>query len=112
MRDNRERLQDIVDAIAQIERYAPVRKEDFRENELVQIWIIHHLQVIGEAASSLSPELRSCTSDIPWQAIIGLRNILVHAYFRVDPDELWVVVEKDIPFLKKRVGEILEGLSP
>jgi uncharacterized protein with HEPN domain len=112
MRDDRERLQDIVDAIAQIERYAPARKEDFLENELVQVWIIHHLQVIGEAASSLSSELRSCTPDIPWQAVIGLRNILVHAYFRVDPDELWAVVEKDIPFLKKRVGEILEDLSP
>lgn len=108
MRDDRERLLDIFDAITQIERYAPAVKEDFLENELVQVWIIHHLQVIGEAASSLSPEVRRCTPKIPWQAIVGLRNILVHAYFRVDPEELWVVVERDIPLLKKSVGDLLE----
>lgn len=45
------------------------------------------------------------------EQIIGLRNILIHAYFRVDPDEIWVVVDRDIPALKEEVVRLLSTLS-
>ena len=54
MRDEEERLQDILEAISQIEKYAVRGQEEFQQNELVQVWIIHHLQIIGEASSNLS----------------------------------------------------------
>ncbi len=52
--NDRERLQDILEAISQIEKYAVRGQEEFQQNELVQVWIIHHLQIIGEASSNLS----------------------------------------------------------
>ncbi len=84
MRDDRERLQDIVEAISQIEKYAVQGKEEFQQNELVQIWIIHHLQIIGEASNNLSQKLIANYPQVPWAEIIAFRNILVHEYFRID----------------------------
>ena len=76
----------------------------------MQVWIVHHLQVIGEAAARLPPELRSASPGVPWKQVIGLRNVLVHAYFRVDPDEIWVVVDRDIPALREEVVALLSTL--
>lgn len=55
MRDDRDRLQDILDAIKNIERYAKRGRRLFEEDELVHTWMIHHIQIIGEAASKLTP---------------------------------------------------------
>ena len=57
MRREAERLQDILDAIAAIERYASLGRQAFDNQELIQIWIVHHLQIIGEATNALSSEL-------------------------------------------------------
>jgi uncharacterized protein with HEPN domain len=81
------------------------------QDELVQVWMVHHLQIIGEAAARLPPDLRSASPRVPWSQIIGLRNVLVHAYFRVDPDEVWAVVDRDIPALREEVVTLLSALT-
>jgi uncharacterized protein with HEPN domain len=53
--------------------------------------------IIGEAASSVSNELRDQTPQVPWSAIVGMRNILIRAYFDVDLDEVWRTVTTDLP---------------
>lgn len=78
MRDPKERLQDILDAIANIERYAARGRQSFERDELIQNWFVRHLQIIGEAA--LPRELRAQRADIRWTEIIGMRHILVHDY--------------------------------
>ncbi len=107
MRDGNERLLDILEAIDEIERYAVRGRETFLQDELVQVWMIHHLQIIGEAAACLPPDLRSASPEIPWKQVTGLRNVLVHAYFRVDPEEVWAVVNRDIPALRKAIVALL-----
>jgi len=86
MRDAKERLRDILDAIVAIERYEPSSRTAFEQNELVQVWFLRHLQVIGEAARALAQETRDRAPDIPWSKIIGMRTILVHNYFEIDLD--------------------------
>ena len=108
MRDDRERLQDIQDSIDQIEKYAVQGQDRFQADELIQVWIIHYLQIIGEAASKLSDEFVQKHSDIPWAEIVAFRNILVHEYFRVNLRTIWKVVERDLPDLKIKVGKILQ----
>ena len=78
MRDDRERLRDILDAINQIEKYAVQEKDKFMEDELIQTWIIHHLMIIGEASSRMSQETREKYPDIPWLGTIDVRNIITH----------------------------------
>ncbi|NEQ63952.1 MAG: DUF86 domain-containing protein [Symploca sp. SIO2D2] len=111
MRDNRERLQDIKEAIANIEKYAVAGKQVFENEELIQIWRIHHLQIIGEASGSMSGDLISMYPEVPWQDIADFRNILVHEYFRVDTDIVWAIVEHELPKLKSNVEQILQGLE-
>ena len=107
MRRDAERLQDIIEAIERIERYAQRGKEAFVHDELLQTWVVHHIQIIGEAARKLSDELRARDQEIPWPEIIAMRNVLVHDYFGIDVDEVWSTVEDDLPGLKRRVRTLL-----
>lgn len=111
MRDDAERLQDILEAIAQIEKYAARGLEAFERDELIQVWMVHHLQIIGGAVRSLSETLRQSHPEVPWAQIGAMRNILVHEYFDVDLEEVWVTVERDLPGLKDTVQHILGQLA-
>lgn len=109
MRKEFERLLDIKDAILKIQKYAARGKSVFEKEELVQTWIIHHLQVIGEASSQLPEGFRNRHSSIPWSKIIGMRNILVHRYFGIDTSLVWQAIEVDLPILLETVDAILRG---
>ena len=107
MRDDRERLLDILEAIARIERYATRGRDAFEHDELIQNWVVSHIQIIGEACRAISTELRTQHREVPWRAIVGMRNVLVHRYFGIDQDAVWAVVEQDLPDLKRAVTAIL-----
>ena len=66
------------------------------------------IQIIGEAARKISPAYKESHPQIPWTQIIGMRNRLVHEYFRVETEIVWEVVERDIPALIP----LLEPLVP
>ncbi len=74
---------------------------------MLQVWVLHHLQIIGEAARCLSEEFRKRHPDKVWAKASGLRNILVHHYFEIDADEIWRVVENDLASLRETVLRIL-----
>jgi uncharacterized protein with HEPN domain len=108
MRNDRERLLDIQEAIESVRKYASRGKDAFKKDELVQTWILHHLQILGEAASRISDDFQEQHPDVPWYKIIGMRNILVHDYFRIDINAVWSVVENDIPVLEQQVKQLLQ----
>lgn len=107
MRDVRERLQDIIEAIAHIQRYTSSGRETFEKDELIQSWCVRHLQIIGEAARALPEEARIGIPEIPWSKVIGMRHILVHNYFGIDIELVWNVVENDLPVLKNTIEVFL-----
>ena len=108
MRKDRYRLEDIVEAIENITRRTEAGRVAFFEDEMLRTWVVHHLQIIGEAARNLSTGVRVRRSDIPWEQIIGFRNILVHEYFGVDYEEVWRVVEDDLTRLREAASKLLE----
>ncbi len=112
MTDDRRRLLDIVDAIDQIDRYSARGRTAFESDELIQVWVVHHLERIGEAVRLLSGTTRTVHPDVPWQQIIGMRNILAHHYWDIDLDEVWNTVQRDLPPLRMRIATILEALDP
>jgi uncharacterized protein with HEPN domain len=73
--------------------------------------MIHHIQVIGEAASMLTPAFRKTHQQVPWPQIIKMRHVLVHDYFGIDLGEVWAVVQRDLPALKKQVSDILKHVT-
>jgi len=103
VRDDRARLEDILQAIASIARYAVRGRPAFDRDELVQSWMVYHLTLIGEAAARLSPEVRHRHPEIPWPRVIGMRNILIHGYFAIDLEEVWATVEERVPVLRSQV---------
>lgn len=110
MRSERERLLDILEAIERIEKYTQDGEGAFEADELIQTWVVHHIEVIGEACRSLPADFQARYANVPWADIIAMRNILVHHYFGIDADAVWNVVEKDIPELKMNVQAILKTL--
>ncbi len=111
MRDDRGRLEDILEAISRIEKATARGKRPFRASEMLQTYVVHNIQIIGEAVRGLSGGLRKTHSGVPWKQIIEMRNVLVHEYFAVNVDRVWSVVRRDLPRLKVRIETILAGLK-
>ena len=112
MRDDTERLQDILEAIERLDKYTNQGKTVFEQQELIQTWVIYHLQIIGEAARATSQELKARYPEIPWQDASDLRNLIIHEYFRVNLDIIWDIVQNDIPPLKRQIESILLNQFP
>jgi len=111
VRDPRERLEDILEAIGHIGRYAARGREAFEADELIQSWFVRHLQIIGEAARALPEEIRAKMPDIPWSKVIGMRHILVHDYFGIDTEVVWDAVQRDLPSLREKITSLLQHLD-
>lgn len=109
MRSDAERLQDILEAIARIQSRAQI--EQLQEDELLQVWVLYHLQIVGEAVRSLSVELTQQHSEVPWSQIVGLRNRVVHEYFDIDLDIVIDIVTTDLPGFQAQIEGILQTLN-
>lgn len=107
MIDDIGRLQDILLSINKIEKYAQRGRKIFENDELIQTFFTHHLQIIGEACRALSKELHEKYPEIDWHQIVGMRNVIVHKYLDVDLDEVWNTITKDLPKFREQVLRIL-----
>jgi uncharacterized protein with HEPN domain len=111
VRDDAGRLRDILDAIDKVQAYTSKGRGEFESSELIQVWIVHQIQIIGEAARGLSEELRAKHTQIPWSDVIGMRNILVHEYFGIDLREVWDTAVNDIPPLRTLIEKVLQAVE-
>ena len=103
-RDDLVYLGHIRDAIAQIELYLRgVSRETFVETPMIQDAVIRQIQVIGEAAKRLSPEFTQARPDVPWKAMAGMRDKLVHDYFGIAVAVVWKTASEEIPSLKAKL---------
>ena len=112
MRQLRDRLQDILDAIEQIETERAKGKAAFDQSPLIQVWMLHHLLIIGEAVRTIDPAVRGRYPSVPWRQIAGMRNILVHDYFRINQAIVWETVAGDLPALRTEIQRILAVIPP
>jgi uncharacterized protein with HEPN domain len=96
--DDRVRLQHMIDAIESATRFAEGRsREDLDSDEMLLFALVRAIEVVGEAAASVSPEGRAQMPDVPWSEIVGMRNRLVHAYFDINRQILWSTVTLALP---------------
>jgi len=90
----------MVEAAESAQRFITGRtRADIDADEQLRFALVRAVEIIGEAASRTSPEMRSTVSSVPWADIIFMRNRLVHAYFDIDHDIVWKTVTEDIPEL-------------
>ena len=103
-------LKDILESIIAIEDYiADIDFSEFERNRKTHSATIRELEIIGEAASKLSDELKSSYTKVQWRDIKDLRNLLIHEYFGVDLEIIWNIVTTDIPILKSVIDAILDN---
>jgi uncharacterized protein with HEPN domain len=107
-RDESVYLRHMLDAIARIETYLQgIDEAHFLQQSLIQDGVIRQLEVIGEAVKRLSEELKARHSHVPWQDIAGMRDKLIHGYFGVDLEKVWLTAQDDLPILKAEVTKML-----
>ena len=105
-------LQDIAEAIDRIQSYLEgVARDEFETNQMRLDAVIRNLQIIGEAVKKIPDSIQKKYPNIPWQEIAGLRNRVTHAYFNVDINIIWDVVQSELPILKPQVQRIIKETS-
>jgi len=79
------------------------------QTRMIQDAVIRNFEIIGEATKRLSQDFRQAYPNIQWQRIAGFRDVLIHDYLRVDLDEVWGIVERNLPELKATIRAILNA---
>lgn len=106
---DRERLQHILDAINTIELSRVKYSTPEEVNDpIIYYGFVKHVEIIGEAVYMLSKEFRDAHPEVEWDVIEGMRHVLVHGYYQIEPDQLWDTIDKDIPLLKPQIEKILD----
>jgi len=107
-RDPRLYLDDICQACEKVMRYSQgLDLNQFVQDEKTFDAVVRNLEIIGEVAKHIPPEIRARYPDVEWSKLAGLRDIVAHAYFGLDEDILWDVVQNRIPALLDRTRQIL-----
>ncbi len=102
-------LRHILDSITTIEEYLRgINESRFKATKLLQDGAIRQIEIIGEAVRHISKDLRRSYPEIPWEDIAGMRDKLIHGYFGVDLEKVWLTTKEDLPPLKKKVIDILK----
>jgi len=104
-RSDSERFADIIDSIDRCQQYAPYLRSG-EHIAMAHDAVLRNLAVIGEAVRGLSPQTREALPDVPWAAIAGLRNVVVHEYFRINPDLILDIVDDQLSALKDKLQHL------
>lgn len=108
MKDDRLYLVYISECIDRIDTYTAEGKAAFLDDSKTQDAVLRNLHTLSESAQRISEDLRSQYPAVDWRAIIAFRNVVVHDYLGIDLNQIWDIVEQDLPDLKHTVTSMLE----
>jgi len=95
-------FEDILESIEKIQSYTKnLSFEDFSINSLVIDGIVRNIEIIGEASKNIPLEIQKKFTDIPWQKLRGIRNRIVHEYFKIDITIIWFIIQNELTPLKE-----------
>ena len=107
------RIQEILEAIAKIQRFVSgIDFNTFENDEEVMDAVVHNLTVIGEAANHIPSDITDRHPEIPWRQMIDLRNFSVHAYWNLRPSVIWDTIQNDLPPLIAPLTKLLPPAEP
>ena len=107
-RDYRLQVDDILEAIRRVKEYTEnMSEEDFSLNRKTQDAVIRNFEIIGEAARNLPDDIKHSASEIEWNKIIALRNILIHEYFGVNVKILWDLITNKLDKLESTCQKLM-----
>jgi len=107
--EDRIRIGHMIEAAEDALRFIADRSRSGLDTDRMLLFaLVRAVEIIGEAATKVSDETRNAHPGIPWKAVIGMRHRLVHAYFDIDADILWVAATVEIPALLTQLKPIVE----
>jgi len=107
MKDKRKLLLDMVTSIETISSFGIKSLEEFETDGRTQDAVMFNLIILGEAANGLSDEFIENHNDIPWNDVIGMRNIIVHGYDILKISVVWDTIVNDLPILEKQLRDLV-----
>lgn len=110
-KDDRLYLIHIVEALRKILRYTQGGRDVFLVDDMIQDAVYRNFLVIGEAAKRVSEATRALDPSIPWRAMAGLRDVMVHQYERVRADLVWQIRDEQLKTLEPRILGVIERLG-
>ena len=100
-------IEDILENIGLIENsLRGLSKEEFESDKDIIDANVRRLEIIGEAVKNIPHSFREKYPEVPWKDIAGMRDIIIHGYFKVDLDTVWRVREEELPILKRKILKI------
>ena len=110
-KDPRVYLAHILECIEKIDQFTQEGRSRFFQDAMVQDAVLRNFEVIGEAAKRLDDAYRATHPQIPWRALAGLRDVLIHQYESVELERVWAIVEGELPGLREAIAALLPPLD-
>ena len=111
-RGDLEFLSDINEAIKRIEKYTKkVGYSSFAKNTKTQDAVVRNIEIVGEAAKSISDNTKKESQQIPWKKLAGIRDRLIHNYFGVNYDIIWAVAKKELKEISPEIDRLLQKIK-
>jgi uncharacterized protein with HEPN domain len=107
LRDDAYLIDILESAKAALEYMREKNWDDFSHNPLLQDAVVRRLEIIGEASGRVSSETQKKYAHLPWQAMKGTRNKIIHEYDSIELDIIWEIVRQDLPYLVSELEKII-----
>ena len=111
MKDQRVYLAHVLECIERIQSYTSGGRSEFMDSPLIQDAVIRNFQMIGESTKRLADDFRSAHPEIPWKQMAAFRDVLIHDYLEVNIQQVWRVIEIELPTIKQTIAGMLPPLN-
>lgn len=105
-------IKDILENIELAEHFVKdIDYDEFLIDKKTNYAVIRCIEIMGEAAKHVPAQIREKYPDTPWKDIAGMRDKIIHSYFKVSLEKVWLVLKDDIPMLKPVIKKVLDEIS-